>query len=78
MNGVVEKINNEKKKLGVVLYVTSQDYEVITNHKRKCLDSLEERRNAKLHFKIIWRINCTSRREKKRYLNSSNKILMNS
>ena len=60
------------------LWKTSQNYEVITDHKRKRLESLEERRNAKLHFKRKWRINCTSRCEKKRYLNSSNKILMNS
>ena len=35
LNGVVEKINNEKNKLVVVLQVTSQDHEVITSHKRK-------------------------------------------
>ena len=48
---------------------------MITGHKRKWLDSWEERRNAKLHFKRIRRINCTSRRKKKRYLNSTNKNL---
>ena len=29
----------------------------------------------KIHFKRIWRINCTSRCEKKRYLNSTNQNL---
>ena len=64
-----------KNKLVVDLWKTSQNYEVITDHKRKWLDSLEERRNAKLHFKRIWRINCTSRHKRKRYLNSTNKNL---
>ena len=35
LNRVVEKINNEKNKLVVVLQVTSQDHKVITGHKRK-------------------------------------------
>ena len=35
LNGVVEKINNEKNKLVVVLQITSQDHKVITGHKRK-------------------------------------------
>ena len=35
LNGVVEKINNEKNKLVVVLSVTSQDHKVITCHNRK-------------------------------------------
>ena len=64
-----------KNKLVVDLWITSQNYEVITNRKRKWLHSWEERKNAKLHFKRIRRINCTSRREKKRYLNSTNKNL---
>ena len=34
LNGVVEKINNEKNKLVVDLWKTSQNYEVITDHKR--------------------------------------------
>ena len=67
-----------KNKLVVDLWITSQNYEVVTDHKRKRLKSWEERGNAKLHFKRIWRINCTSRRKKKRYFNSTNKILMNS
>ena len=48
---------------------------MITDHKRKWLDSWEEQRNAKLHFKRKWRINCTSRCKKKRYQNSLNKNL---
>ena len=47
----------------------------MTGHKLKWLDSWEEQRNAKLHFKRIRRINYTSTREKKRYLNSTNKNL---
>ena len=35
LNGVVKKINNEKNKLVVGLWITSQNYEVITGHKRK-------------------------------------------
>ena len=38
-NGVVEKINNERNKLLVDLWKTSQNYEVITDHKRKRLIS---------------------------------------
>ena len=41
----------------------------------KSLNSWEEWRNAKLHFRSKRRIICTSRREKKRYLNFSNKNL---
>ena len=77
MNGVVEKINNEKNKLVVDLWKTTQNYEVKLCHSLM-LEYLRRRRNAKLHFKIIRRINCASRREKKRYVNSTNKILMNS
>ena len=67
---VVEKINNEKNKLAMVLSVTSQDHKVITDHKRKWLDSWEERRNVKHHFKRIRRINYTSKSKKERYLSS--------
>ena len=48
---------------------------MITDHKRKWLDSLEERRNAKLHFKRIRRINCTSKSKRERYLSSFEKNL---
>ena len=64
-----------KNKLVVDLWITSQNYEVITSRERKWLNIWEERRSAKLRFKRIWRINCTSRREKKRYLNSTEKNL---
>ena len=37
INEVVEKINNEKNKLVVVLSVTSQDLKMITGHKWKQL-----------------------------------------
>ena len=58
------------------LWITSQNHKLITGHKRKWLDNLEEQRNAKKSTsKEIWRINCTSRREKKRYLNSTEKNL---
>ena len=67
------EIQQQKNKLVVDLWKISQNYEVITDHKRKWLDSWEERRNAKLHFKRRRRINCTSRCEKKRYLNSTDK-----
>ena len=35
LSGVVEKINSEKNKLVVDLWVTSQDHKVITGHKWK-------------------------------------------
>ena len=58
-------IQQQKNKLVVDLWITSQDHKVITDHKWKWLDSWEERRNAKLHFKRIRRINCTLRSKKK-------------
>ena len=64
-----------KNKLVVDLWVTSQNYELIADHKRERLNSWGEWRNAKLPFKRKRRIICTSRCEKKRYLNSSNKNL---
>ena len=68
--------NQQQKELLVVdLWITSQNYAVISNHKRKWLDSWEEQRNAKLHFKRIWRINCTSKSKKERYLSSFDKNL---
>ena len=72
---LLRKFNSEKNKLVVDLWITSQNPKVITDHKWKWLDSWEERRNAKLHFKRIRRINCTSRRKRTRYLCSSNKNL---
>ena len=39
MNGVVEKINNEKNKLVVDLWIPSHNYELIADHKRKILNS---------------------------------------
>ena len=72
---LLRKFNNEKNKLVVDLWITSQNYEVITNHNQKRLNTWEERRNAKLHFKRRWRINCTSKGKKERYLNSFDKNL---
>ena len=40
-----------KNKLDVDLWKTSQNYEVIADHKRKRLNIWEERINAKLHFR---------------------------
>ena len=71
------KIKQQKNKVVVGLWKTSHHYEVISDHKWKRLNSWEKRRNAKLHFKRKWRIVCTSRREKKRCLNFSNKFWMN-
>ena len=42
--GLLGKTNNETNKLVVGLWKTSQNYEVITDHKWKSLDSLEEQR----------------------------------
>ena len=67
-------IEQQKNKLVVDLSKTSQNmrWNYATT---KCLNIWEQRRNAKLHFRRKWRIICTSRHEKKRYLNSSNKNL---
>ena len=59
------EIQQQKNKLVVDLWITSQNYEVVTYHKRKRLKSWEHRGNAKLHFRRIWRINCTLRSKKK-------------
>ena len=81
LEGKVERIcweNQQRKdKLVVDLWRTSQNLRW-NSATTKWLNSWEERRNAKLHFPRKWRIICSSRREKKRYLNSTDKILMNS
>ena len=73
MNGVVEKINNERITL-LWTYQNNSKIEVKLCH-NQMLEYLGKQRNAKLHFKIKRRINCTSRCEKKKYLNSTDKNL---
>ena len=74
LNGVVEKINNEKNKLVVDLSKTTQNLRWnYTTTNVWIAEKNEEMQNST--SKEIRIINCTSRREKKRYLNSIDKNL---